>query len=66
MLRTLFTPGTATTPVPPDPLLQFIRRAQLILYYRDRRGAASGSALTATLASERAEGSARVLPAVPR
>ena len=37
MRRNLFTPSTMAVPSPPDPLLLFIQRAQLSIYYEDRR-----------------------------
>jgi hypothetical protein len=36
MPRNLFTPGTMPAPSRPDPLLLFIQRAQLEIYYDDR------------------------------
>lgn len=36
MPRNLFTPSTMAVPSPPDPLLLFIERNQLSIYYDDR------------------------------
>jgi hypothetical protein len=35
MARNFFTSGTMPVAVPPDPLLLFIQRAQLAIYYDD-------------------------------